>query len=61
MSKSEIQQRSPKIFNDWKDKGEILIVCLDCNKNIYTKDLGKALLYVEELGLKGFIRELTGE
>jgi hypothetical protein len=46
-------------LKQWREDGDQLIVCLDANKNIYKKLLGKALMDIEELVMKEVVGEFT--
>jgi hypothetical protein len=57
-----------KLFQDhlvaqlskWRADGNRLIVCLDANKDIYRKSLGKALTGTDILSMKEIVQEFTG-
>jgi hypothetical protein len=44
----------------WRAKGNCLIVCLDVNKDIYIKSIGKALMDTNGLSMKEIVGEFTG-
>jgi hypothetical protein len=44
----------------WRNDGDRLIVCLDANKHIYKKSIGKALTDIEDLVMKEVIGDFTG-
>ena len=43
----------------WQKDGDHLIVCLDTNKHIYKKSIGKALTDIEGLAMKEVVGEFT--
>jgi hypothetical protein len=43
----------------WCEKGDRLIVCLDTNKDIYKKTLGKALININGLAMKEVVGDFT--
>ena len=45
----------------WREEGDRLIVCLDANKNIYKKSIGKALTDLEGLAMNEVVGSHTGE
>jgi hypothetical protein len=45
----------------WKAEGDRLIVCLDANKDIYKKSIGKALMVPDGLSMKEIVGEFTGQ
>ena len=45
----------------WRDSGERLVVCMDANKDIYSKSIGKALTDPEGLGMAEVVGEFTGK
>ncbi len=45
-------------LKQWREDGDWLIVCLDANKNIYRKLIGKALMHIEGLAMKEVVGEL---
>jgi hypothetical protein len=49
------------LVTDWREAGDRVIVCLDCNENIYTKRIGKALTDVEGLAMKEVVGDFTSE
>jgi hypothetical protein len=46
-------------LRQWRDDGDRLIVCLDSNKDIYKKSLGKALTDIDGLAMKEVVGEFT--
>lgn len=48
-------------LTEWRDMGDRLIVCLDANKDIYKKSLGKALTSPVGLATKEVVGEFTGK
>ncbi len=46
-------------LKQWREDGDQLIVCLDANKNIHKKLLGKALMNIEGLAMKEVVGEFT--
>jgi hypothetical protein len=46
-------------LKQWREDGDRLIVCLDANKNIYKKLLGKALTDIKGLAMKEVVGEFT--
>ncbi len=48
------------LLTTWREAGDRIIVCLDANKNIYTKALGKALTEEEGLGMSEVVGEYMG-
>jgi hypothetical protein len=44
----------------WRNDGDRLIVCLDANKHIYKKSIGKALTDIEDLAMKEVVGDFTG-
>jgi hypothetical protein len=49
-----------RLLTTWREAGDRIIVCLDANKNIYTKAIGKALTEEEGLGMSEVVGEYTG-
>ena len=47
-------------LTQWREAGDKLIVCLDANKNIYKKAIGKALTSVDGLAMKEVVGNFTG-
>jgi hypothetical protein len=45
----------------WRSEGDKLIVCLDINKHIYRKAIGKSLTNIEGLAMKEVVGEFTGK
>jgi hypothetical protein len=43
----------------WREDGDRLIVCLDANKDIYKKSLGKTLTNIDGLAMKEVVGEFT--
>ncbi len=43
-------------LQQWREEGDRLIVCLDANKDIYKKSLGKSLTNIDGLAMKEVIR-----
>jgi hypothetical protein len=43
----------------WRKDGDRLIVCLDANKHIYKKSIGKALTDIKGLAMKEVVGEFT--
>jgi hypothetical protein len=50
-----------KRLKQWREQGDKLIVCLDANKDIYKKLIGKALTYTEGLNMVEAVGEFTGK
>jgi hypothetical protein len=46
-------------LKQWREVGDQLIVCLNANKNIYKKLIGKALTDIEGLAMKEVVGEFT--
>ena len=44
----------------WREEGDRLIVCLDVNKDIYRKELGKRMTDSEGLNMREVVGEFTG-
>lgn len=50
-----------QLKQEWREEGDKLIVwCLDANKNVYRKAIGKALTSVDGLAMKEVVGEFTG-
>jgi hypothetical protein len=49
-----------KQLNKWCQEGDRLIVCMDANKDIYKKSIGKSLTSREELNMVEVVGEFTG-
>jgi hypothetical protein len=47
-------------LQQWREEGDCLIVCLDANKDIYKKSLGKSFTNIDGLAMKEVIGEFTG-
>jgi hypothetical protein len=47
-------------LSKWREEGDCLIVCLDANKHIYKKLIGKALTDGDGLAMKEVVGEFTG-
>ncbi len=47
-------------LSKWREEGDRLIVCLDANKHIYKKSIGKALTDGDSLAMKEVVGEFTG-
>ncbi len=47
-------------LQQWREEGGRLIVCLDANKDIYKKSLGKSLTNIDGLAMKEVVGEFTG-
>ena len=47
-------------MTQWRNDGDRLIVCLDANKHIYKKSIGKALTDIEGLAMKEVVGDFTG-
>ncbi len=43
----------------WREDGNRLVVCLDVNKDIYKKSLGKSLTDIDGLAMKEVVGEFT--
>jgi hypothetical protein len=50
-----------KQLEEWRNKGDRLIVCLDTNKDIYKKSIGKALTNKDGLHLSVVVGDFTGK
>ncbi len=48
-------------FMRWREEGNKLAVCLDANKNIHNKSLGKALTNVDGLNMREVVGMFTGK
>jgi hypothetical protein len=48
-------------LTQWRDEGNKLVVCLDANKNIHHKSLGKALTNVDGLNMREVVGRFTGK
>jgi hypothetical protein len=46
-------------LKQWREDGDRLVVCLDANKNIYKKLIGKALMDIKGLVMKEVVGEFT--
>ncbi len=46
-------------LKQWREDGDRLIVCLDTDKNIYRKSIGKALTDIKGLAMKEVVGEFT--
>jgi hypothetical protein len=46
-------------LQQWRKEGKRLIVCLDANKDIYKKSLGKSLTDIDGLVMKEVVGEFT--
>ncbi len=46
-------------MKQWREDGDQLIVCLDANKYIYRKLIGKALMDIEGRAMKEVVRDFT--
>jgi hypothetical protein len=46
-------------LKQWREDGDQLIICLNANKNIYKKSIGKALTDIKELAMKEVVGEFT--
>ena len=44
----------------WREEGNRLVVCLDANKDIYKKSLGKSLTKSDGLRMSEVVGEFTG-
>ena len=44
----------------WREAGDRLIVCLNANENIYSKDLGKVLTRSDGLNMSEVVGDFTG-
>jgi hypothetical protein len=49
-----------KQLNKWRQEGDRLIVCMDANKDIYKKSIGKSLTSREGLNMVEVVGEFTG-
>lgn len=49
-----------KLVAGWKEASDRIILCLDANKNIYRKSLGKELTDLDGLALKEVVGNFTG-
>jgi hypothetical protein len=49
------------LLNTWQEVGDCIIVCLDANKDIYKKEIGKALTDEGGLGMKEVVSTYTGK
>ncbi len=47
-------------LTQWRNNGDKLIMCLDANKHIYKKSIGKALTDIEGLAMKEVVGDFTG-
>jgi len=50
-----------KLLKEWRAAGDIIIVCLNANKNIYTQALGKLLTNPDSLGMIEAVGRYTGK
>ncbi len=48
-----------KQLNKWRQEGDCLIVCMDANKDIYKKSIGKSLTCREGLNMVEVVGEFT--
>ncbi len=55
------QQDLVKVLKQWREEGDRLIVCMDANKDIYKKLIGKTLTDREGLNMVEAVREFTGK
>ncbi len=49
------------LLQEWRARGDRLIVCLDANENIYTQALGNMLTNPEGLGMVKAVGAYTGK
>ncbi len=49
------------LLKTWREAGDRIIVCLNANKNIYSKAIGKALMEEGSLEMKEVVGEYTGK
>ena len=47
--------------NAWRSAGEQLIVCMDANKHIYNKSIGKMLTDGDGLAMREVVGDFTGK
>ena len=45
----------------WREQGDRLIVCMDVNKDIYCKSIGKSLTALEDLQMIEAVGNYTGQ
>jgi hypothetical protein len=48
-------------LSKWRSEGDKLIVCLDTNKHIYQKALGRSLTDIDGLSMKEVVGDFTGK
>jgi hypothetical protein len=48
-------------LSKWRSEGDKLIVCLDTNKHIYRKALGRSLTNIDGLSMKEVVGDFTGK
>ncbi len=58
--RTKFQDDLISLLRTWREAGDRIVVCLDANKNIYTKSIGKALTEEEGLGMKEVVVDYTG-
>ena len=49
------------LLGKWRSEGDKLIVCLDTNKHIYKKLIGKSLTDIDGLAIKEVVGDFTGK
>ena len=57
----KFQQDLPEALQRWRSQGDRLIVCIDANKHIYKKSIGKMLTDPNELAMKEVVGSFTGK
>ncbi len=50
-----------KALKQWRQEGDILIVCMDANKDIHKKSIGKTLMDRDVLNMVEAVREFAGK
>jgi hypothetical protein len=55
------QQDLVKALKQWRQEGDRLIVCMDANKDIYKKSIGKTLMDRDGLNMVEEVGEFTGK
>ncbi len=48
-------------LKEWRAEGDWIVVCMDANKDIYCKSMGKALMDQDGLNMSEMVGDFTGE
>ena len=59
--RKRFRQDLEKKLTTWRENGKRLIVCMDANKNIYTKSIGRMLTDREGWEMKEVVGDFTGK